>query len=118
MIDRAISAGDLWFVDWQFSRAGVVVNPKQQTLNSGYFIVVPNKNASNAESEAWEIQTHLKIRGQALNHAALSVFVGRLLEQPQIYDVRIQQTTLKRRTNGSVVEFELAIMVHNLKDKA
>jgi len=118
MIDRAIVAGELWFVDWQFARSGVAVAAHEQTQERGYFIVVPRDRADSHEGEAWEIQTHLKIRGRALNHAALSSFVSRLLEQPKIFDVRILQTTQARNGNVSVVEFELAIMVLNLKRAA
>lgn len=115
MTDKAIIDSDLWFIDWQFSRSGVVVASNKQTLNSGYFIVVPSDRPDSHEGEAWEIQTHLKIKGRALNHATLSSFVRRLLKQPQIFDVRILQTTQARNGSGRFVEFELAIMVHNLK---
>ncbi len=116
--DNAFSSNDLWFTNWQFARTGVVVDKKKRTLDSGYFIIVPTKNTGDKEGEAWEIQTHVKISGQALNHAALSGFVSRMLEQPQISNVRILQTSLLRTSAGSVVVFELAVMVGSLKGTA
>jgi len=115
--DRAFNSNDLWFTDWQFARTGVVVDKKERRLDSGYFIIVP-KNKKDPEGEAWEIQTHLKISGQALNHAALSGFVSRLLQQPQISNVRILQTSLRKSSVGSLVAFELAVMVGSLKDNS
>jgi hypothetical protein len=116
--DKAFGNNDLWFTNWQFARTGVVIDNKESTRESGYFIIVPSKNANNKDGESWEIQTHVKISGQALNHAALSGFVSRMLEQPQISNVRIVQTSLLRNNAGSFVVFELAVMVSSLKGAA
>ena len=41
-IDRSLTGNDVWFLNWEFRRAGAVVDHEQGTKNSGYFIVLPS----------------------------------------------------------------------------
>jgi hypothetical protein len=109
-IDQAIIDEQLWFLSWKYRRAGSVVKASEQTKNTGYFIVLP-KGEKTAETEAWQIKTHMTIRGEALDHSALSDFVMRLINQPQISDVRVLNTISKRRDDVRLVGFELAVTV-------
>jgi hypothetical protein len=111
-LDRVLINGEVWFLDWEFQRAGSMVkqNEKEQAVNTGYFIIVQS-NEDTGTSEAWKIETHMNIRGQAKDHSALSRFVRRLFEQPEIKDVRILNTT--RARGREMVEFRLAIIVKN-----
>lgn len=108
-VDRALVDNKVWFLDWEFQRAGHVVNKKPQTVSSGYFIVVQGNNA--AAEEAWMIETHMTIHGQAQDHAALSQFVGKLFKQPEIHDVRILNTS--RQPTAGIINFDLAVTVDN-----
>jgi multidrug efflux pump subunit AcrA (membrane-fusion protein) len=108
-IDRAMVEGDVWFRDWEFNRAGSVVERRQEAASNGYFIVMPAANGTES-NEAWKIDTHMKIRGQAKDHAALSGFVRRLYQQPEIQDVRILNTTVA--ANSRFVDFNLAVTVN------
>lgn len=110
-IDQALSGDDVWFLDWEFQRAGSAVHDVEKARNTGYFIVLP-AGTDDAGEEAWKIETHMSIRGQARDHAALSRFVRRLLEQPEIQDVRILNTALRETGPQRVVEFELAVIVN------
>lgn len=77
----AVLDGRVWFVDWRFER------------DQGG----PDGSASMA------------IRGQAEDHAALADFVQRLVERPEVADVRLIGTRARRYTRGAVVEFEAAV---------
>lgn len=107
-IDRALTDSDVWFLDWEFRRANSIVKKKDESIETGYFIIVKNSENNN-ESETWKIETHMNIKGQAQDHSALSRFVRRLYEQPEIKDVRILNTT--RSPQRKVVDFDLAVIV-------
>jgi len=110
-VDRALTGDDVWFLNWEFKRAGVVVGEQVQTVNSGYFIVVPD-GAAQPASNGLRVQTNMAIQGQARDHSALSGFVRRLFVQPEIDDVRIRKTSLNRNDNADAVDFELAVVLN------
>lgn len=110
-IDRALTGDDVWFLKWQFQRAGVVVEGEARTVNAGYFIVVPD-GVNQAAADELRVQTHMTIQGQARDHSALSGFVRRLFEQTEIDDVRIRRTSLNRSNQSGVVDFDLAIVLN------
>ena len=110
-VDRALVDG-VWFLDWEFRRAGAVVEEQPKTVATGYFIVVPAGEGRPAE-ETWKIETHMAIRGQAQDYSALSNFVRGLLDQPEIHSVRVLESTLLPGTTGAVVQFRLAVVVNS-----
>lgn len=109
-MDRALSGDDLWFSRTTFQRAGSQIPVQPETVNTGYFIVVP-RDAPTGAPQGWRIQTHLTIQGHALDHAALSGFVQRLQAQDEISSVRILSTQARAYTQMTVVDFELAVQV-------
>ena len=109
-IDRALTGDDVWFLEWQFQRAGVMAGKEVRTVNTGYFIVVPD-GAEQLAADDIRVQTHMTIRGQARDHSALSGFVRRLFAQPEIDDVRIRRTVLNRGNQISTVDFDLAVVL-------
>lgn len=109
-IDRALTSDDVWFLEWRFQRAGVMAGEEVRTVNTGYFIVVPD-GAAELAADKLRVQTHMTIRGQARDHSALSGFVRRLFAQPEIDDVRILRTTLSDSRQTSTVDFELAVVL-------
>jgi len=110
-IDRALTSDDVWFLEWQFRRAGVMAGEDVRTVNTGYFIVVPD-GAEQLAADELRVQTHMTIRGQARDHSALSGFVRRLFAQPEIDDVRILRTALNSGRQTSIVNFELAVVLN------
>lgn len=114
-IERTLVSDDLWFLRWQFRRAGVIVGEDQKTVNTGYFIVVPRnaQNKNENDSRPLHVETHMTIKGQANDHAALSKFVRRLFEQPEIADVRLHKTSLRRYASMQVVDFDLDVVLSN-----
>lgn len=110
-IDRALTSEDVWFLEWQFQRAGVMAGEDVRTVNTGYFIVVPD-GAEQLAADELRVQTHMTIRGQARDHSALSGFVRRLFAQPEIDDVRILRTALNSGRQTSIVNFELAVVLN------
>ncbi len=111
MIDRSLPGPDVWLTDWKFRRAGTPVEERQQSVNTGYFIVIPAGSETNKKEETWKIETHMNIRGQALDHVAMSKFVLNLTQQPEIENVRIVNSKQTDVNQHKVVEFSLDIIV-------
>jgi len=111
IVDRALNGRDLWFLEWQFRRAGVVVNGEQREIETGYFVIV-DADESSADDE-WEVATRMTIRGQAKDHQALSTFVRALFDQREIKDVKLQKTSATSYGNGRVVEFDMTITLNS-----
>ncbi len=112
-IDRALANTAVWFVNWDFRRAGVLVPEAQaKAVETGYFIVVPEGQQTD-ERKAWMVETHMTIRGQAQDHAALSNFVEGLFNQSAVVDVRVQKTALRPRGNTKIVDFDLAVVLNS-----
>ena len=108
-IDRAMSDGDVWFESWEFRRAGSTVTQKEATSSNVYFII-PSADKDETTDTAWKIETHMTIKGQAKDHSALSLFVRRLYNQPEIHNVKILNTTTA--ANMKAVDFNLAVTVY------
>jgi hypothetical protein len=108
-VDAALSE-DIWFLGWNFRRAGELVEHDPKAVQTGYFIVVPMEQP-NQPQQAWRLDTHMEIRGQALDHSTLAQFVSRLLDQPLIEQVRVVSTRVRGYTAAEVVDFELAVVV-------
>jgi hypothetical protein len=103
---------NLWFVNWSFRRAGVVVDGETRGIETGYFVIVPADQRSS-EVPDWQVETHMTLEGRALDHQALSTFVRSLFEQPDIKDVSVQRTSLTEYANGRVVSFDLTIVLNS-----
>ena len=110
-VQLAMREGEVWFVDWRLRRAGIVTQKATTTDKPGYFIVVKK----NQGSEDWRAMTHMTVRGQARDHAKLSEFAQRLLEQSEIEDVLVQRTAQAygRDHNAAAVDFDLAIVLNS-----
>lgn len=111
MIDGVIVEDEVWFLDWKFSRAGVSNGQQERSVETGYFIVVSDSPGA-APRQDWQVETHMEIRGQSKDHAALSRFVKRLFGRPEIADVRVRRTELQRYRSRTVVDFDLAITIN------
>lgn len=110
-VERALESDNLWFVDWRFQRSGIVVEAAEDTVSTGYFIVVPS-DAGSAEEQPWQVRTHMTIRGRSRDHSALSAFVKGLFAQPEIDDVHLGRTSLTRVQGRELVDFDLAVVMN------
>jgi len=108
VVDEALVEDELWFRSWQFRRAGVR-NSAGQSIEAGYFIVVADDGRN---SEGWQVETHMVIAGQAIDHSALSRFVTRLLDYPQIDSARVRRSEQRRYADRSLVDFDLAVVIN------
>ena len=115
-IDRALPGPEVWITSWKFRRAGTPVKDTTETVNTGYFIVIP-KGSKNPKEEIWKIETNMKLQGQAMDHVAMSKFVLNLTQQAEIENVRIMSTRLTRVNRVKVVDFSLDIVVSTGKGK-
>ena len=112
LIDRSIVAGELWFLDWSFRRAGVIVDGQQRGVETGYFVIVADEDDPLADHDL-EVETHMTIHGQAKDHQALSKFVRALFEQRDIKDVNVRKTSQTDYANGRVVNFDIAVVLNS-----
>ncbi len=112
LIDRSLVAGDLWFLDWSFRRAGVIVDGEQRGVETGYFIIVSEETDPFADPDL-EVETHMTIHGQAKDHQALSKFVRALFEQQDIKDVNVQKTSQTDYANGRAVDFDMTVVLNS-----
>jgi hypothetical protein len=112
IIDRALVNNKLWFENWSFRRAGVVVDGETRGVETGYFVIVSPDGEPN-EPHEWQVETHMVLEGRALDHQALSTFVRALFEQPDIKDVSVRETSLTNYANGRIVSFGLTIVLNS-----
>ena len=112
LIDRSLVAGDLWFLDWSFRRAGITVDGERRGVETGYFIIVSEENDPLADLDL-EVETHMTIHGQARDHQALSKFVRALFEQQDIKDVNVQKTSQTAYANGHAVDFDMTVVLNS-----
>jgi len=110
LMDRA-SAGDVWFTDWHFRRAGEVVDAEPQGVRAGYFVVLPPEKEGDLRERGWLMETHMELTGRALDHESLAGFTRRLVEQPEIAEAHVLSTRTQQRGGVQLVEFELAVVV-------
>lgn len=112
LIDRSLVVGELWFLDWSFRRAGVIVDGEQRGIETGYFIIVSEDSDPFANPDL-EVETHMTIHGQAKDHQALSKFVRALFEQEDIKDVNVQKTSQTDYANGRAVDFDMTVVLNS-----
>jgi len=117
IIDEALDDDDLWFVDWSFRRAGVVVNGESRDVETGYFVMVLEDGNENQNLD-WKVETLMTVSGQARDHQALSTFVRALFEQPSIRDVSVRKTARADYAGGRVVSFELGIVLNSAVERS
>lgn len=112
VIDRVLD-GTVWFNQWTFTRAGEITEVKPQSVQTGFFIIVPQNTAGNSKQQAWKLNTHMELKGQTLDHVSLSRFVRKLIEQPEIEDAQVINTALRKYTDFQAVDFNLIVIVNN-----
>jgi len=117
IIDDALVDDDLWFVDWRFQRAGVVVNGETRDVETGYFVMVL-EGENYSDNLDWKVETLMTVTGQARDHQALSTFVRALFEQPSIRDVSVRRTSRADYAGGRIVSFELGIVLNSAVEKS
>lgn len=118
-IDSALPAENLWITDWNFRRAGTPVEKTDNTVNTGYFIVIPSGTSNNrGKEETWKIETQMSLKGQSIDHSALSEFVLKLTRQQEIEDVKVVSTQLTKINRVKLVNFSLQIIISTLRDNS
>ncbi len=106
-IDKALQGVDVWFSGMKFQRNEVEIE-KGNTIHTGYFIITTPSD----DDQSLAIGTTMVIKGEALNHSALSSFVNNLIDQSEILDANVLETTSGKNNNSSAVKFNLSITVN------
>ncbi len=112
IVDKSLVARDLWFLDWSFRRAGIIVDGEQRGIETGYFIIVP-QDESGGPGPRFVVETQMSIQGQAKDHRALSRFVRALYGQDLIADVSVRRTSRTDFADGKVVDFDLTVVLNS-----
>lgn len=111
LIDDSIGDGELWFLNWSFRRAGIIVDGEKRGIETGYFILV---NTADEQTDSnLSVETHMTIHGQARDHQALSRFVRALFEQPGIKNVSVQKTSQAHYGSGLVIDFDMTLILYS-----
>jgi len=111
-IDRVMD-GDVWFSEWKLLRTGELNVVKTMPSTSGLVIVIPESESSVGLAQTWQLNTRMEITGQALDHSKLAAFVGRLMQQPEVQDVKVLNTNLKIYLSSQVVDFNMVVIINN-----
>jgi len=112
LIDRTIPTGDLWFDRWELQRAEAPQS-RPAGFGTGYLAVAPASASAPAPPAGANVErAQMRIVGQARDHQALSRFVRALSESPDVQDVHLERTDLRRYTTTSVVAFEIAVQLN------
>ncbi len=112
IVDESLDGDKLWFVDWSFRRAGVIVDGQQRGVETGYFIIVDPDDRPAGDHD-YSVETHMSIHGQAHDHRALSGFVRALFEQDLIKDVSVQRTSRSEHGVRHVVDFDVTVILNS-----
>jgi hypothetical protein len=103
-VQVAAEASGVQFESWSYLRAGIRAGDDAQARPPSFYAMAAAEQGFPA---TWESLAHMAIEGRARDHAALSAFVQRLFEHPDVEDVRIARSSRTERG----VEFHLAVMV-------
>ncbi len=112
-VDKALVDEGVWFLRWSFLREGTLMQEASASeVKEGYFIVLPSQAAQqDSQRQVLQFDTRMSVKGQAFDHAALSAFIRRLLEQPQVSDAYLKRTSVREYTMSQVVDFDLEVVV-------
>ncbi|WP_417616048.1 PilN domain-containing protein [Oceanisphaera sp.] len=112
-VDQALGDSPVWFQEWSFRRASSLVDKPAGSSTLGYFILIKNEDSPATQQEALKLDMQMTIRGQSDDYLALSHFLRQLSEQPQIAEANLNRTSLRRYTNGEVLDFELTAQLNS-----
>lgn len=111
-IDRVMD-GDVWFNEWKLLRTSEINAVKTIPSTSGLVIVIPESENSAGQAQAWQLNTRMEITGQALDHSKLAAFISRLMQQPEVQDVKVLNTNLKTYLSSQVIDFNMVVIINN-----
>lgn len=111
-VDRVMQ-DSVWFTKWSYIRAGEITQVQPATVQTGYFIIIPKEANGSSNQQAWKLNAHMEINGQALDHSRLSSFIRNLINLPEIDDVKVINTNLRNYVSSQVVEFNLVLIINN-----
>ena len=110
IINRAVNES-VWFTSLKFNRAPEGLAVKGPNADPAFFRAGPtDENRGNSEQQG---RIRLEISGQALNHSALANLVKRFLDQQEIEDVHIVNTSTLHYPAGQVVAYNLVVLINS-----
>ena len=108
IIDRVVNQS-VWFTSLRFKRTGEDLQALSKNRNTGYIRVV--QQTDNRQRGELQGQMQMEINGQALNHSALADLVKKLLNQPEVQDVHILNTSTLQYTSGQITAYKLMVTI-------
>ena len=114
IINRAVNES-VWFTSLKFKRTMEAPGVSAQSSDPGFIGSEPasgNKPANDQQE-----RMRLEISGQALSHSALAELVKRFLDQQEIEDVHIINTSTLQYPAGQVVAYNLVVLINPREQK-
>lgn len=108
-LDRVFKDDSVWFTRWKYTRSEYLLTDNS-SVNAVYFMVITDKEKK--QQEKWGIKINMNINGAALDYAALSDFVSRLIKQPEILNVRVVRTEQLIQNHKKLVQFIIDVLIN------
>jgi hypothetical protein len=108
IIDRAVNQS-VWLTGLRFKRTQKAFHTQAESGKSGYFRVA--QQTDNGQHSEWQGQMRMEINGQALNHSALADLVKKLLDQQEVHDVHVVNTSTLQYPSGQVTAYKLVVTI-------
>jgi Tfp pilus assembly protein PilN len=100
---------DVWFGRLRFSRTREQL-PALPDAPAPDIVVarVPAPAGAPDTQQAWRLGSHVEIDGEALDHSAMTSFLGRITADPALTSVRFLNSSAATATESKVVAFGIA----------
>jgi len=114
IINRAVNES-VWFTSLKFKRALEGLSVIAPSTDPTFFRSTPR--GEERENNEQQGRILLEISGQAVSHSALANLVKRLLDQQEIEDVHIVNTSTLHYPAGQVVAYHLLILINSREQR-
>jgi Tfp pilus assembly protein PilN len=105
MLDTTLNER-VWIEQLRFTRTEEALrDPLPPTLPPGAVRSTPAPGAAQGAAPAWQLGSHVELSGQALDHRAMTDFLGALVQHPLLNGVRFLNSSEAPAEQGGAVSF-------------
>lgn len=110
IVNRATNQS-VWFTNLKFRRITEDLAMPPTKNSTAHFR--SGQHDGGMQHNNWQGRMHMEISGQALNHSELADLVKRLLDQQEIQDVHIGNTSTLQYPAGQVIVYNLVVIINS-----
>lgn len=114
IINRATNQS-VWFTNLKFRR--ITEDMPMPLTNNSTAHFRRGQHDEDRQHNNWQGRMHMEISGQALNHSELADLVKRLLDQQEIQDVHIVNTSTLHYPAGQVIAYNLVVIINSREQR-